>query len=610
MGIAFAALVYAAVTAALFHNLVPDVSTHLYAYLGDPLLNAAILGWNAAHVPLTEQWWNFPSFAPLPGVTAFTEHLLLAYPIATPIIWATGNPVLAYNVVFLLAFPLNGVAAYALTREVTGSTAGALIGGLAFAFAPYQAVQMTHVQALMAFGVPLTLLGLHRCLHAAPAGGRRGLALFTVGWLCAALANAYTLVFVPVLVVLWCAWFVRPAEWRRLIPPAAAAVGVAIAIAPLLWGYHVRQSAYGLSRQYDEVRSFAADITGVSRIFHRSTFWRGIMPETFEEGAIFPGLTIVALAGIGVAVAARRGVSSGQGRPSFPSRRLLRWASAITVVALARVWTGPFSWHVGPLPLPPFRPYFLFTVAALLALASVALTAWFRRGWLQRDPMLFYASAAVIVWLLALGPEPEWSTPWRALWVGPYRLLMALPGLDSIRVPARAWQLAALCLALLAGAGAAALARRFPRLWRVPVVVLAVAIVAEGWFSEVTVAAPRPMPRGAIPAGALVLDLPVEEGFWGAIPQYRAVLGGYRTINGYSGYEPPHFNPLRHAIADMRPDALAPYRADDLYLILRPGEDPAVARWIVTHHGAEHLFELGDAGVYRVPRLGSTREGR
>src|SRR6185436_17726752 len=98
------------ITALLFRNLLLVITTDLFSDLGDPLLNCAVLEWNATHLPLTTGWWNFPSFAPLSGVTAFTEHLLGAYPIASPVIWITGNPVLAYNVVLLLCFPLNGVA--------------------------------------------------------------------------------------------------------------------------------------------------------------------------------------------------------------------------------------------------------------------------------------------------------------------------------------------------------------------------------------------------------------------------------------------------------------------------------------------------------------------
>ena len=220
--------------------------------------------------------------------------------------------------------------------------------------------------------------------------------------------------------------------------------------------------------------------------------------------------------------------------------------------------------------------------------------------------MVFYAVAVFALWLLALGPEPEWSTPWRALVFGPYRLLIELPGAQSIRVPARAWLPAVLSLAMLAGFGTVSVLRRYPRHPRALVGLLALLIVTEGWFFDGTMAAPRPMRQGAIPEGAVVLDLPIEDGFAGAAPQYRAVVGGYRTVNGYSGYEPAHYYPLRRAIADFQPDALDRYRrVADLYVITRPELDLPVGRWIESLPGAEHLFDVGDARIYRLPRRGA-----
>lgn len=247
MGLAAAALFYAGITALLFHDLLPDLTTHVYSDLGDPILNTAILAWNATQVPLTEAWWNFPSFAPLTGVTAFTEHLLLTYPIASPVIWLSGNPVLAYNIVFLLAMPLNGIAAYALARELTGSSAAAFIAGLAFMCAPYQSVHLSHLQHMTSFGMPFALLWLHRYFRT---GSRRALVWFGVGWLLTALANSSLLIFFPMLLLLWGVWFVRPREWRRLIGPVVAAGVASLPLVPLLWGYHVRQAAYGFVREY------------------------------------------------------------------------------------------------------------------------------------------------------------------------------------------------------------------------------------------------------------------------------------------------------------------------------------------------------------------------
>ena len=224
---------YAVVTALLFRNLLPDLTTHLYSDLSDPLLNTAILAWNATHLPLTDAWWNFPAFAPLSGVTAFTEHLLLTYPVASPVIWLTGNPVLAYNIVFLIAPPLNGVAAFALGRELTGSRAAAFIAGLAFAYAPYQSVQLSHIQYMPTFGMPLALLWLHRYLQTER---RQALVWFGGGWLITALASSSLLVFFPVLVLLWGVWFVRPRKWRRLVGPVVTAGVASLPLVPLLWG--------------------------------------------------------------------------------------------------------------------------------------------------------------------------------------------------------------------------------------------------------------------------------------------------------------------------------------------------------------------------------------
>ncbi|HEX6064139.1 MAG TPA: hypothetical protein VFZ04_07955 [Longimicrobiales bacterium] len=586
---------YVFLTVLFFRELLLNITTHLYSDLGDPLLNAAILAWNATHVPLTAEWWNFPSFAPLSGVTAFTEHLLLAYPVAAPIIWLTDNPVLAYNIVFLVTVPLNGMAAYGLARELTGSSAGGMIAGLAYAFAPYQSVHLSHLQQMTSFGMPFALMWLHRYHRT---GRRDALVWFGIGWLLTLLANSALLAFFPMLVLMWSVWFVRPHEWRRLAGPFAAAVVATLPLVPLLWGYHVRQAGYGFFRSYTEAKSFSADFVGLLGMYHRSLAWRGLLPHDFEEGALFPGFATSALGAMALVMAVR-----GAGG-SVWARWLVRAFVVLTFIVLARIWTGPFGWHVGPIPLPPFSPYRLFTLAALLLMTAVVLTPAFRRAWSRRDVVVFYAAALVVLWLIALGPEPEWSTPWRALTYGPYYLLYNLPGMQSIRVPARAWLPATLCLAVLAAFGTVAALKRYPRQKRVLLTALLLLIAFEGSFDDRVVAAPQPMRAGVIPPNAVVLDLPIDEGFYNATPQYRAVMGRYRTVNGYSGYLPPHYTPLRRAIGDLRPDALESYRRrGDLYVIVRPGVSAIEARWIASHQGAEHAFDVAGARVYRLPRL-------
>jgi hypothetical protein len=521
------------VTAAVFHNLLPVISTNIYSGIGDPLLNASILAWNATHVPLTESWWNYPSFAPFSGVTAWTEHLLGAYPLTSPIVWMTGNPILAYGVMLTGSFVLNGVAMFALARELTGSDAGAFVAGLAFAFAPYQASQVTHAQMLMAFGMPLALLGLHQYVEN---GRPAGIRWFVAGWLAVVLSNAYLLVFFPVLVALWCLWFARGrdesrdagARVRRLIPIAIAAAAVMLVTAPLFWGYHVRQAAYGFARGYDEIRSFGADVRSVLNVAHQDVVWSRWLNTTAIETALFPGAAIVVLAAIGV--------------------------------------------------VPRLRG-----------------------AWRRRDRIVFYAAGAVAMWLLALGPEPAWAgSP--LVRYGPYRLLLLLPGSSSVRVPARAFGLTVLCLAVTAGAGAAVLLHRSR--WRWIGLALSAAVLTEGWFTDVTPRVPDPLPAGTIPAGSVVMDTPLGATVDNVPAEYFAVMSGYRVINGFSGYAPPSFGPLREAMAAHRDEALDRFRKDqDLYVIIRPIVDAPFAQWVATQKGAETIASSSSWRVYRLPRL-------
>src|SRR5262245_3292285 len=386
-----AAVAYFLITAVLFRSVLPVFPTHLFGDLGDPLLNTSILAWNAKHLPLSDGWWNFPAYAPLSGITAFTEHLLGAYPLTSPIIWFSGNAVLAYNTLQLLTLPLNGLATFALVRELTGSWTGGFVGGLAFAFAPFVGEHALHIQMLMAFGMPFALCGLHRYVKY---GAMRDLVWFGLGFMSVTLSNAYALIFFPILVALWVLFFLGRTDTPRVIAIAATVAVVALLVAPLLVGYHVRQAAYGLSRDYREIASWGAGIQALAGVHPQSVLWAGRLLDTGDERSLFPGFAVVSLALLGIGV----------------------------------------------------------------SVVSEARPEW-------RRVVVFYLTVAFLMWMFALGPDLHWFDVRVPLRYTPYSLLLQLPGSRSIRVPARAWLLATLCLAVCAGFGAAWLARRSRAKW-------------------------------------------------------------------------------------------------------------------------------------------------
>ena len=164
---------------------------------GDPALNTWILWWNTQTMPFSTAWWNAPAFYPAPGVLSFSENLLGLSLISTPLHWLGAGPQAAYNVVFLLTFPLSALGAYLLGYELTKRHDAAFIAGLLFGFAPYRIAHLPQIQSLASFPMPFALLGLHRYLRDPRP---KWLALFAAGWFLQGLCNGYYLLFFSVFV--------------------------------------------------------------------------------------------------------------------------------------------------------------------------------------------------------------------------------------------------------------------------------------------------------------------------------------------------------------------------------------------------------------------------
>jgi hypothetical protein len=144
------------------------------------VLNTWLIWWNAHEIPLTSRWWNPPTFHPLPGVLALSEHLLGLAPLTSPIQWLGASPLAAYNVAFLLSFLLSAAAAYWLVLSLTLRHDAAFIAGLGFGFAPYRMSQLAHLQVICSYLMPVALMALHRYVAE---GRRRWLVVFGLSWL-------------------------------------------------------------------------------------------------------------------------------------------------------------------------------------------------------------------------------------------------------------------------------------------------------------------------------------------------------------------------------------------------------------------------------------------
>jgi hypothetical protein len=97
-----------------------------------------------------------------------------------------------------------------------------------------------------------------------------------------------------------------------------------------------------------------------------------------------------------------------------------------------------------------------------------------------------------------------------------------------------------------------------------------------------------------------VLSLPAGEPFNDIASVYRAVTGGYRAINGYSGYEPPYYEALR-TLSDAGDDRVfTPLAArGDLHVLVSP--DDALWRSRVERQPGARRVSEGTLVHYLIP---------
>jgi len=584
-----------------------DVLTHLGSAIandpGDPLLTAAILKWNATHVPLTDAWYQFPIFYPTRDTLTFSEHLLGLSVIASPIYWLTGNLVITYNLVLLLTFPLCAMAMYALVYRLTGSAAGAFVAGLAFAFAPYRISQLPHIQMLATFWAPLALLGLHAYVET---GRPRWLVLYAASWVLQGASNGYALVMFSFLVGLWTLWFViLSRKWHALAMIGLATVVAVLPLAPVLYRYTSVHSHFGFVRGYWEIRGFSADIAGLLCAPELLTFWGWVRVKCGPEGELFPGVALMVLSAlglVGMVVRSWRSESVESGTVVTWFRRVLLFvASVYTIVILVLLLLGPFMFDLGPLRIQAStyrKPVQVVTLTVLLALVlSPGVRAMVR----QSRTMWFYLLAAVMTWALALGPMTTFmgdpGIP------GPYHLLMSLPGVDALRVPARFWLMTTICLSVLAGLVVAEFMReRTQRTAAIVAVIVGLAVLSDGWIDRIRAAElPPPVPGADRLAGKTVLEAPPDLIFRDIRSVFRAVDGEWKAVNGYSGWGPSYYNALVGAGRAESDGMLTPFqRLGELYVLV--GQDaPRLRAMIEEQPGVTRVAGDNALIVYRLP---------
>lgn len=394
----------------------------------DGLYSIWNVGW-VAHTIVTRPLSLFDAniFFPHRNTLAYSEANIVAGVVGIPAWLWTRNAYAAHSSAVLFAFASTFLGMWLLARRLTGDTASAMITGILFAFCPYFYSHTAHIQLLMAGGIPLSMLALHRLVDAP--SPHRGVAL-GITLAVQALACAYYGIFAGLMVGYAVLFF---AITRRLWRIAAfwIAVGVAAATAcalvlPFFLPYLELQRGSGFARSLDDASRYSA--TWPSYLASPAHGHQMILGLARRLGwrmgeVLFPGVLAIVLGLSGVGVAIR---STGESR----TRETLALYGSLGVLAL---W-GSFGPRAGlytvlyrVVPLFTFlrapSRFGLLIVFVLAILSAITLTTLIRLG--GRHAGLF-AGAITALAVAELNVVPF---PWeRALPVSTnYTILAGMP---------------------------------------------------------------------------------------------------------------------------------------------------------------------------------------
>jgi hypothetical protein len=624
--------------------------TRLAADLGDPAFNCWVLAWTSGQILAAfrgdfgalADFWNGNIFYPEPLTIAYSEHLFgLALPIL-PVYAATGNILMAYNLLFIATFAMSGYAAYLLIRDLTGETWAGLLGGLAFAYAPYRLGQFSHLQVLTSYWMPLALFGLRRFFVTrrprALAGGSAALVMQN-------LSCGYYLLFFPPFVAAYCLYELVQRrllrDWRVWARLGVAAVAVALATWPFVRPYlQVREQAGVGVRSRAEIAMFSADTHAFATIAPNSrTLAVPLAGFPKPEGEGFVGFTILAFGIVGLGCGITRLVRT------LPWSTMREWHVIATagsgIIFLGSTAVVLWFFVYGSLALPVSGEWVIYrnaTRALRMAFGSfllfVGLSTWARRGTqpASRESQTafgFFAVVFIAAAFFALGPIIE--ARGRVIGAGPYTwLLDVVPGLDGLRVPARFLMLSALFLSVLAGLGARVLLTTRWRQVATGVIVAGMAgILTEAWVAPIRTNqpvipdarffAPEPPAVGRrmnpiyrvvrqLPESAILIEFPFGESAYEILAVFHAGEHRRRLVNGYSGFFPRSYTDRVGALYDI---TINPQRAADVlrasgatHALVHEGAFTGgggreVSDWLqglgareVTAHGSDRLFAI------------------
>ena len=604
------------------------------------------ISWDV-HALLTQPLEIFDAniFFPEPRTLAYSEHLIGSALLGAPALLATGNPVLALNVIVLLSCVLSGLGAWYLARRLDVGVLAALAAGVVFAFGPARFVRLAQVHVAVVQWVPFALAFMH--LYARQRR-RRDLVLvaafFTLQSLSSGHGGLFLMLALGALILYLWAFGRLPGPVRMLKDLGIGGILVLAVNVVFLIPYLRAQHDVGLHRTMGAVYAWVPNaVSFLASPTHVQEWLLSLVPTLQErvgeaKAYLFPGWITLGLAALAFGRRRDDGTASvgepvAASSPPVPPWWLRVLDGLLVLVALAvlviHVEDG-IRWTVWGAKITARNASRAFAVLAVLVVVRLTLARL--RPFAFAGPLVrmrdalrrffdarmgldagFYVVLAVLSVWLCLGPD-------FLLYKILYRVL---PGFDLIRVPSRLGILTLLALGVLAAIGLDRLVRglKAPRgAWvgAAAIVLLvgelaAVPLDARPYGIEVP-AIDRELAARAKPFAAVGFPVPDPTNATQSARVHSYVMlhsmeHWQPMVNGYSGIVPPRHQRL-YMILTAFPDTASLRELEELgvgYAVLHrdfySDEDWArvVARALEFPDRLRLEAETADGRLYSLP---------
>lgn len=544
--------------AALYLGMTPGrFLSELAPDLGDPLFNLSVLRWGASRVPSAfSNFWNPTYFFPTPEALALSDHL------AGPAVlyWLLDRiglpPAGAYNTLLLLAFAGSGATFYWVLRRSGLGVLGALGGGLTWTFCGFRWSALSHIQVLLALGVPLTLWLFHRLLLEST-WAACGRFLLAYGLQLSAGSYLAMMIHVPLLAILC----VHAGEFasgsRRSLRKAPLIFGGAVSLG-MLWivfaPYLRAGASHALETPTFKLVPYMLTLKSYLSVGAR-TFYSDWFPIQLKGHAqLWPGFVAVALCMAGATLYGRKRLRSGADLPKgelWLFGLLLVGCLFGLVAADVRVWGGALH-------SPTEHQLGVQAFCAALAILVLTWIYWLRR----RSRWLAPASGSTDLWWKAMLASSLLCVI--VSHVAAFVLLRELlPGFGAIRAPARFFAFTSMGVAAFVGLGIDGIGSLIVRR-KLATLAQGLLLVCLGceyipaarYIEWQEIAPPEHLPpEYEWLAGrqdvAAILELPFLDNWREAQRMYFWSFHLRPIVNGYSGYLPAAYELLRKEVEPL-----------------------------------------------------------